>query len=104
MALAGQCEVVVAVEADFAGSPGQARGERRDRRPGAGLAFLAAEPAAHPARFHGDKGVRHAEDAGDDVLGLRRILRRRVHGHLVAFARKGERRLALEIEMLLPAD
>ena len=104
VALAGQCEIVVAIEADLARSPRQARGERRDRRPGAGLAFLAAEAAAHPAGFHGDEGVRYAEDAGDDVLRLRRILRRSVHRHLVAFAGKGERRLAFEIEMLLPAD
>ena len=104
VALACQREVVVAIEADFAWSPGQARGERCDRRPGAGLAFLAAEAAAHAARLNGDERVRHAEDAGDDVLGLGRVLGRSVHRHLVGFAGKGERGLAFEIEMLLPAD
>ena len=104
MALAGQCEVVVAIEADLARSPRDARGERRDRRPGASLALLAAEAAAHPAGFHGDEGVRYSEDASDDMLGLRRVLRRSVHRHLVAFAGKGERRLAFEIEMLLAAN
>ena len=104
MALAGQREVVVAIEADLARTAGHARGERGDRRPGAGLALLAAEAAAHAPRLDGDERVRYSEDAGDDVLRLGRILRRSVHRHLVAFAGKGERRLALEIEMLLPAD
>ena len=104
VALAGQREVVVAIEADLARSARHARGERGDRRPGAGLAFLAAEAAAHAPRLHGDEGVRDSEDAGDDVLRLGRVLRRGVHRHLVPFAGKGERRLALEIEMLLPAD
>ena len=104
MALAGQREVVVAIEADFAGVARRARGERRDRRPGASLAFLAAEAAAHPPRLHGDEGVRYSKDAGDDVLRLGRILRRSMHRHLVRFAGKGERCLAFEIEMLLAAD
>ena len=104
MALAGQREVVVAIEADFAGVARRACGERRDRRPGARLAFLTAEAATHPPCFHGDEGVRYSEDAGDDVLGLRRILGRSVHRHLVPFAGKSERCLALEIEMLLAAD
>ena len=85
VALAGQREVVVAVEADFAWSPREARGEGRDRRPSAGLAFLAAEAAAHPARFHGHEGVWYSKDAGDDVLRLGRILRRSMHRHLVRF-------------------
>ena len=104
MALAGQHEVVVAVEADLARTAGHAGGERGDRRPGAGLALLAAEAAAHAPRLDGDERIRHSEDARDNVLNLGRILRRRVHSHLVALAGKGERRLALEIKMLLPAD
>ena len=104
VALAGQCEVVVAIEADLARSTRHARGERRDRRPGAGLAFLATKAAAHPPRFHRDESVRYSQDAGDDVLGLRRVLRRNMHHHLVRFAGKGEGRLPLEIKMLLPAD
>ena len=104
MALAGQREVVVAIEADLARLSRKPRGERGDRRPGAGLTFLAAEAAAHAARLHGDEGVGDSKDAGDNVLGLRRVLRRSVHRHLVRFAGKGERRLAFEIEMLLTAD
>ena len=104
VALAGQCEVVVAIEADLAWSPRHARGERRDRRPGAGLAFLAAEAAAHPARLHGDEGVRYSEDAGDDVLRLGRVLRRSVHRHLVPSPGKAKDAWPFEIEMLLAAD
>ncbi len=86
------------------GPAGDARGERGHRRPGAGLALLAAEAAAHAARLDGDEGVGHAENARDDVLRLGRVLARGVHRHLVAFAGNGERGLALEIEMLLAAD
>ena len=102
--LAGELEIVVAVEADLARRAGHARAERRDRRPGAGLALLAAEAAAHAPRLHGDEGVRQAEHARDDVLDLGRILRRAMHGHLARFAGDGERGLPLEIEMLLAAD
>ncbi len=104
VALAGQHEIVVAIEPDLARMACHPRGERSDRGPGAGLALLAAEAAAHPARFDRDEGVRDPENARDDVLRLRRVLRRSVHRHLVAFAGKGERRLAFEIEMLLSAD
>ena len=104
VALAGQGEIIVAIEADLARLARHSRGKRRDRRPGAGLAFLAAKAAAHPPRLYGDESVGYSEDAGDDVLGLRRVLRRDMHHHLVAFAGKGEGRLALEIEMLLAAD
>ena len=86
------------------GRPVQSRGKRRDRRPSAGLAFLAAEAPAHSTRLDRHEGVRYSQDAGDDVLRLGRILRRSMHGHVVRFARKGEGRLALEIKMLLPAD
>ena len=78
--------------------------ERRHRRPGAGLALLAAEAAAHAARLDGDEGVGNAEDAADDVLHLGRVLRRSVDRHLAAFAGRGDGDLAFEIEMLLAAD
>ena len=104
MALAGQREVVVAIEADLARLSRKPRGERRDRRPSAGLTLLAAEAAAHAAGLHGDERVGDSKDAGDNVLGLGRVLRRSMDGHLIRLAGKGERRLAFEIEMLLTAD
>ena len=104
VALAGHHEIVVAIEPDLARPAGHARGERGHGGPGARLAFLAAEAAAHAPGFDGDEGVRDAEDARHDVLRLGRILARGVHRHLVALSRDGERGLALEVEMLLAAD
>ena len=104
VAFAGQHEIVVAVEAHFAGSSSGARGERRHGGPGAGLALLAAEAAAHAPRLHGHESVRDGKNPGDDMLGFRRILARGVHHHLVALAGNGQGGLALEIEMLLAAD
>ncbi len=104
MALAGQRKIVVAIEANLARTSRRARAERGNRRPGAGLTFLAAESAAHAPRLDRDERVRNAENAGDNVLRLGRVLRRGVHRHFVAFAGHGERSLAFEIEMFLPAD
>ena len=104
VALAGHDEIVVAVEPDLAGLAGDARAQRRDGRPLAGLTLLAAEAAAHAARLDDHEGVGHAEHAGHDMLRLGRVLGRDIHVHLDAFAGHGERGLALEIEMLLPAD
>src|SRR5208282_5350053 len=75
-----------------------------ERRPGAGLALLSAEAAAHPPRLDGDEGVGQAENARDDVLDLGRVLGRAIEGHLARFARHGERHLPFEIEMFLAAD
>ena len=102
VALAGQAHVVVAVEAELAGPPGDARGERRDRRPLRRLALLAAEGAAHAADLDRHRGIGKPEDVGDDVLQLARMLGRGMHGHLV-LAGNGERHLAFEIEVLLSA-
>ena len=104
VALAGEDEIVVAVEPQLAGPAGDARGERRDGRPLRRLALLAAEAAAHAAGLAGDVGVRDAEHAGDDMLHLGRMLRRGIDVDVAVLARDGERDLALEIEMLLPAD
>ena len=95
VALAGQNEIVVAIEPDLAGRAGDARAERGDRRPGAGLALLAAEAAAHAPRLDRHEGVGNAQDARDDVLHLGRVLRRGMDDHLDALAGNGERDLAL---------
>ena len=102
--LAGDDHVVVAVVDAFrrpAGEPGRqrCRGCRQ-----IALAFLAAEAAAHPAHFHRDRMVRHAQHLGDRVLDLARMLARTVDGDVLVLAGDGERRLAFQIEMLLPAD
>jgi len=47
---------------------------------------------------------RHAEGVGDHVLHLGRVLGRDMQRDLVGLAGERERDLALEIEMVLPAD
>jgi hypothetical protein len=44
------------------------------------------------------------ERVGDLVLDLGRVLGGGMHDHVAALLRQGERGLAFEVEMLLPAD
>ena len=48
--------------------------------------------------------VRHVQHLRDEVLHLARMLGRGMDQHVAVLARDGERHLAFEIEMLLPAD
>ncbi len=68
-------------------------------------AWLSLPPnaAAHPPHLDGDRGVGQPEHVRHDVLQLARMLGRGVDQHVV-LAGNGERHLALEIEVLLPAD
>jgi hypothetical protein len=104
VALAGHDEIVVAVEADLGRPPGEPRCQRRHGRPAAGLAFLAAEAAAHAPHRYLDGGVRQAENAGDDVLHLAGMLGGGVDEEGAVLLGDDQRGLALEIEMLLAAD
>ena len=103
VALAGHEHVVVAVGADL----GRAPGLRGDQRAGggisSGLGLLAAEPAAHPADLDRHVGALEAEQGRDQVLDLARMLGRADDVELARLARRGERGLAFEVEMLLPA-
>ena len=80
------------------------RGERRQRRPLGRLGFLAAEASAHASAFAHHGGIGNGEHLGDAMLHLGRMLGRAMDEHAAAFARDGERHLALEVEMLLAAD
>ena len=104
MPLAGQGEIIVAVEPQLDGPPGQPRAQRRQRRPLAGLALLAAETAAHPPAHNGDRALAHAQHLGDDVLHFVWVLRRGMHQHLPTLAGNGQRDLPFKVEMFLPAD
>ena len=104
VALAGEDEIVVAVEADLAGAAGDAGGERGERRPLGRLAFLASEPAAHAAHLAGDVGIGQPEHAGDHVLHLRRVLGGREDVHRPVLVGGRESDLAFEVEVLLAAD
>ena len=81
--------------------PGAERGDGSVR---IGLHFLPPERAAHPQAFHHHVIPRHAEHAGDDLLRFGRMLGRRVDGDEAGLVDPRERRLRLEIEMLLTAD
>src|SRR5690242_15263097 len=74
--LAGQDEIVVAVEAELAWPAGHAGGQSRGHGPLGRLAFLAAEAAAHAPRLAGNVGIRQVENPGHHVLDLGRVLGR----------------------------
>ena len=102
--LSGHRHVGVAIETQLARPPGHARRQRRDHRPLRRLRFLAAEAAAHAPHAAGHERVRHAEDAGNDVLHFARMLRRRIDQHRAVLTRHGKPDLALQIEVLLATD
>jgi hypothetical protein len=78
------------------------RGSRNacdDRR----LALLAAEGAAHAPDLGGDCVERQSQQMRDAVLHLGRMLGRAQHMHVAGLARRRQRDLPLEIEMILAA-
>ena len=104
VALAGHRHVGVAIKPKLAGPPGHARGQGRDHRPLRRLRFLAAEAAAHAAHTAGHERIRHAQNARSDMLHFARMLGRRTDKDRAVLARHGERDLAFQIKVLLPAD
>ena len=100
---AGHHHVVVTIEPHLAGTAGDPRGERGERRPLRRLCLLAAEGSAHAPRFDGDGRLRQLQHFRDDGLNFARMLGGRMHEDRV-FARDGQCDLAFEIEMVLAAD
>ena len=103
MAFAGDHHVLIAIEADAHFAARFRRGERRQRREHRRLRFLAAEPAAHARAFHHHAVHRQREHVRDDVLHLRRMLRRGADEHRAVFAALRPGRVRLEIKMVLTA-
>ena len=68
--LAGENEIVVAVETQLARASRDARRKRCGHGPLRRLALLAAEAAAHAPRLAGHIGIGNVEHAGDHVLHL----------------------------------
>ena len=91
VALAGHRDVLGAVESHPDRTAGEGRAEGRDRGEPVGLRLLSAEPAAHPQALHGDGMVGETEHMGDDLLGLARVLGRRLHEDLAGVVDLGER-------------
>jgi hypothetical protein len=104
MALAGQRHVQLARQPNAHGPPRLPCTERRDRGPRVGLHFLAAERTAHPETFDGDLVPRQSQHARHDFLRFGWMLGGRVHRDAAGFVQPGDRRLRLEIEMLLATD
>ncbi len=104
VALAGDHHVVVAVHPHLRRPAGHVGGQRRRRREHGRLGLLAAEATAHPPHLDGDRRTRHAKQVGGLVLHLGGVLGGAVDGHLRPLAGDRQRRLALKVEMLLPAD
>ena len=102
--LASHHHVVVAIKPKLARPPGNAGPQRGNDRPLRRLRFLAAKATAHATHLASDKRVGHAKHAGHDMLDLGGMLGRRMHQHVIVFARHGKCDLALQIKMLLAAD
>ncbi len=104
MALAGDHEVVVAVQPHLDRAFERVRRDGRPDREVAGLCLLAAEAAAHAPAFHLDAVVVQAQRVRHPVLGLAGVLGAGVNEPLVLLLRQGVGDLALQVEMLLAAD
>ena len=102
--LAGHRHVLRAVQPQPHRPPGDAGAERGDRRVAVRLHLLAAEAAAHPQALHRDLGVRQAQDVRDDLLGLARVLGRRLDEDLPVLVDRGERGVGLQVEVLLAGE
>ena len=104
VAAAGDHEVVVAVGAQLDRPSEPRRADRGDAREQRRLRLLAAEAAAHAPAFDVHVVRVHVQRVRDEMLHLARVLRRAVHVHAVVLGGHRVRDLALEIELLLPAD
>ena len=104
MPLARHGDVLRAVQAQTYRAARERGAERGDRREAMRLNFLAAEAAAHAKRLHRDPVARHAEHVRDDLLRLGRVLRAAFDEDLALGVDVRERRVRLEVEVLLAAD
>ena len=104
VALAGDHEVVVAVQPQLDRALALARGQRRPHGDMAGLRFLAAEAAAHAPALHRDGVVLQAQRMRHPVLHLARMLGAGIDPPLVLLQRQGVGDLAFQVEMFLAAD
>ena len=103
MAFAGDHHVVVAIIAHLAGAACFLRDQGAGDGQCVALAFLTAEPAAHPADFNAHGMHRQAKGIGHLVLDFRRVLGRGMDDHVTVILRQGKGGLTFQIEMLLPA-
>ena len=103
MPLASGGHIRLAGKAQLHRPPGDARGERCRSCHPRRIAFLAAKTAAHAPAAHGDTVEITTQHACCNMLHLGRVLGGGSDGDIAILARYGNRDLAFQIEMLLPA-
>src|SRR5690606_8437528 len=104
VALAGHDHVVVAIQPELAGLAGVACHHGRDTGDECRLALLAAERAAHAPAFDHDVLEMPGRSGRREVLYLAGVLSRAVYRESAVLAREHHRDLALQVELVLPAD
>ncbi len=104
VALAGHGQVLGPVEPDPDRSAGQPGAERGDGREAVRLHLLAAEAAAHAEALHGHLVAGQAEHVSDDLLRLRGVLGAALDEHLPVLVDQGQRRVRLQVEVLLVGE
>ena len=102
--LAGHGEVLGAVEAQPHRAAGEGGAECRDGGQAVRLHLLAAETPAHAQALHGDLGAAQRQHVGDDLLGLRGVLRAALHEDLAALVDVRESAVGLQVEVLLARE
>ncbi len=102
--LAGHGQVLGPVEPEPHRTAGQLGAERGHGREAVRLHLLAAEAAAHPQALHGHLVGGHPEHVRDDLLGLGGVLGAALDEHLPVLVHLGERRVGLQVEVLLPGE
>ena len=102
--LAGDRHIQAPRKADPHRPAGLARAQRGHRGEAIGLRFLAAERAAHAQALHRHHVARHAQHTRDNLLRLAGMLRGGVQRDAARFVQPRQRRLRLQIKMLLAAD
>ena len=102
--LARHRHVLRAVEPQPHRAAGQRGAERGDRGVAVRLHLLAAEAAAHPQALHGDLVAAAAQHVRDDLLGLARVLGAGLDEDLPVLVDVRERRVRLQVEVLLAGE
>ena len=103
MALAGDHEVVVAVQPQFHRPPQFARGQRRPYRQVPGLRFFPAKAPAHAAADHAHRVQRNVQRMRHPVLHFSGVLGTAVDQPLPVLLRQGVGDLSFQVKVFLPA-
>ncbi len=103
MALAGHDHVRVTIQPQLDGTSGARRKQGRDAGKQGSLGFLAPKAAAHPAALHRHVLGLQAQRVRHQHLYFARMLGGTVYQHRAVFLGQGERDLAFQVKVILPA-